>query len=195
MLRHTLTRKLHILPSDLLEILRDPTKWLRTAYTKYVEKIEELGDGKYEIVFKWKKLGITKTIRVRFKVVEKEGIIAYVSTRDSPTQASFTFTIIEDPEEDYITLRVDAEMDAGTLASVFGKGDFRKFIETLVDETIRKALIKTAKIKRIHEKCTTCVFYEAQRNWCYALNKPIRNPNHPPCSGKYYKPTIETGKK
>jgi len=191
-LRHTFKRTVKVLPDVVIEKLKEPEKFLSDIKTKYIKDIKKISDNKYIITFVWKKFGITKTFNVVFKVIDKGSVIVYKSTNESDHFMEITFVIVEDKDQGVTEINVTAEMEAGVLANLFGKGEFAKFIEDMIDKAIRKHLIIAyLKDKNIKATCDNCVFYEIATNKCYVLNKVVRRSGVPLCGGKYFKP-IET---
>jgi len=187
MLRHSVTRKVRGVQEDFIELLMHPEKFLRLS--SYVEEIVRKNDNKYEVVFKWTKWGMTKRYWVKFRVYRDANTVVYESTPESDNRMNMSITIIRDPEQGYITVKLDIEMDAGTLASILGRGDFSKFAENLLDAAIKEYMKKHMIGSEKKIDCRNCAFYEAMRSYCYELDKPVEDPVNPPCGGARYKET------
>ncbi len=185
MLQHTVTRKIKGLSESFIELVLRPDKFLGNS--RYVETIVNRGDNKYEVVFKWVKWGMVKRYWVKFRVYRDQNTVIYESTPDSDNKMLMAMTIAKDPEEGYINITFHAEMEAGTLANLLGKKDFRVFVEELLDTAIKEYMKSILDVKENTVTCKNCAFYEAVKSYCYALDKKVDNPDDPPCGGSMFK--------
>ncbi len=188
MLRHSTTRKVRVLPEDFIDLLLHPDRFL--SLSNYVESIVRSEKGQYDVVFRWVKWGMTRRYWVKLRVFRDGNTVIYESTPDSDHPMRLVFTVVKDPDG-YITLSAYAEMDAGTLARLLGKGDFAKFIDSLIDTAIKESLRRFMEGGEAKVVCNGCAFYEVTRKYCYALNRAVGNPSEPPCGGRLFKPVAE----
>ncbi len=180
-------RKVRALPEEFIESLLNPATILRGA--DFIEHVEALGRSRYSITFRWRKFGITKTFNVVFRVYRDGNTVVYESTPDSPHKAKLVFTIVRVPDEEVIEVNVYSEFEgAGKLAEWFGKGDFGRLIEQIVDHSIKEHLKRMVEEPQVKPDCRSCIFYEAARSYCYALETRVTNPEEPPCAGARFKP-------
>ncbi len=186
MLRHSITRKVRMLPEDFIKSLKHPENFL--GLSKYVESIVPVEEGKYEVVFRWVKWGMTKRYWVKFRVISEGNTVVYEALPDSENYMKMIFTIVKNPEEKSINLNVYAEMEAGTLAKLLGKKDFSAFVEELVDTSIKEIMRRMLESKEKQVNCEECAFYEITRRYCYAIERSVEDPSRPPCGGKFFKP-------
>ena len=185
MLRHTTTRKVRVLPNDFIDLLLHPDRFL--SLSSYVESVVQSEGGKYDVVFRWVKWGMTRRYWVKLRVYRDGNAVVYESTPDSDHPMRLVFTVVKDPEG-YVTLSTHAEMEAGTLAKLLGRGDFARFIENLIDAAIKEGMRRFMEGGGPKVECGGCAFYEATRKYCYALDRPVENPSEPPCGGRMFKP-------
>lgn len=192
-------------PEDCLECLANLEGFM--SKSRYTYALRRVGEDVYEVVFRWRKLGIEKFYRVTLAVARSGSTVEYRSTPDSPYHFRMTFKVEPAPGGGASRVVVEAEMRAGLMASLMGRGDFREFVEELVDRGIanlarlhlaakaREALQPSdgaggsaapgaAPVER--PSCLDCVLYDPERRYCYMLRRTIENPGEPPCGGTYF---------
>ncbi len=187
MLKASISRFVRSDVTKCVECVMEVDRFLyNTAYTYAVRR---LGEGVYEVVFRWKKLGITRFYRVKLSVVKRGNIVEYVSVdgSDYPFKMRFVF----ESRDGGTVIKVESEMKAGIMADVLGRKDYRRFIEELVDSGIKAFLEKSVKEVRSRAStgkasCTNCVLYDELRGYCYFLNQEVKDPSNPPCHGEGY---------
>ncbi|MGC9204609.1 MAG: hypothetical protein ACP5GE_06580, partial [Thermoplasmata archaeon] len=116
--------------------------------SKYVKEINNLKDGIYEIIFSWKKFGITKEFPVKVQELKNEKNLLIENTQDSKFRFKLKISSIDFMGEKTVNTRVmiNAEMGAGILADLFGENDFKLFIHDSVIPAIEKhCIIKSDK--------------------------------------------------
>jgi len=188
-LRARVERHLNVPLELCVRCLMDAGLFLRQS--PYTVEAEKLGEDTYRVVFRWRKLGITRRYPVVLRVRrEGENRIIYESTSDSPHPLRMEFAL--EPREGGETyLRVDAEMGAGVLADLLGKRDFYGFIEDLVDRGLTSLVRKLAdsireEVRGVGVRCTDCLLYERNRSYCYYLARTVEDPENPPCKGEKF---------
>jgi len=188
-LRARVERHLNVPLELCVRCLLDASQFLRQS--PYTERTERLGEDTHRVVFRWRKLGITKRYPVILRVRrEGDNRIVYESTPDSPHPLRMEFSL-ETREGGETYLRVDAEMEAGLLADLLGKKDFQAFIEDLVDRGLTNLVTKLAEnireeVRGVGVRCTDCLLYERSRSYCYYLARQVEDPENPPCRGEKF---------
>ncbi len=193
MLRSKVEKKLNIPLTLCRECLLDAGRFL--SQSPYTYTVKKRGDA-YEVVFKWRKLGMTRYFKVVLRPKETSEGIEYEPLQDSDYRFNMKFRLDED--EEGTTLTVTAEMDAGIAATLLGRGDFRRFVEDLVDNGLQRLINEMAgavagkeEARAPSEKpgapqCTTCMLYESGMGYCFYLGKKVEDPSNPPCGGERY---------
>ncbi|GEM_PF-3300256 len=182
---YTTSRKVRADPEGLIKVLLNPEAFLKGL--KYVESLEKSGDV-WIITFKWSKFGMAATYDVDFSIYRDGNTVVYESVEGSPHRARVVFSILRLPKEGVIGITATAEFDLGGLAAFLGKGDFGKFVDEVVDAAVKsymRSLLRREGLERVD--CRYCVFYEAERRYCYALDEPVSDPTRPPCKGSMFK--------
>ena len=185
MLKHKIERRLNTNIENCRKCLLSPEKFL--SESKYTYHLEKEGDT-YSVIFRFKKLGITKYYRVRLKLIVDGNTYRLESLPDSeyPFNMKFTLEKIGEYETKVI---VEAVMKADLMANLLGRKDFAVFVEDLVDKGISKLLMDLASGKKPtggDVSCLTCLFYGSTTKYCYILKQNIMDPSNPPCNGKHY---------
>ncbi len=182
---YSTTRKIRADIEDLIKVLLNPNLFLKQC--KYVESVEKSGDI-WMITFKWRKFGMTRHYDVDFRVYRDGNTVVYESDEGSPNKAKIIFTVVRLPTKGFVDLTITAEFDVGGLASFLGRGDFGKFVEELADRTVKAYMKKLLENKSVEKvDCRDCMFYEAERKYCYALDEAVEDPTKPPCKGSMFK--------
>ena len=159
--------------------------------SKYTYAVRRLSEDTYEVVFRWRKFGVTRFYRVRIKVrrnSDREVVYEPDEGSDYWFRMRFTF----EPHSGGTLVRVEAQMKAGLMADLLGRGDYRGFVEELVDNGIKRMLENIVAGQRaaqagstmVKANCRLCVLYDENRSFCYFLGKTVENPENPPCGGK-----------
>ena len=167
--------------------------------SKHTEKVERVSPGVYHVRFVWKKFGITKHFDVVFRSRREGSKVVYESIEGSKYPMRMEFELRRRPDG-LVEIRVLAEMRAGLMAEVFGRKDFARFVEELVDSGIVRLLQARAaggaqkEGKRVAEaRCDKCLLYDPVKNYCYYLRKPVFATAKPPCGGEAFIPLREEG--
>ncbi|MEB3787497.1 MAG: SRPBCC family protein [Desulfurococcales archaeon] len=185
MLRHTTTKTINMPTAECARCLLDPETVLGAS--KYTYTVKRIGDGIYEAVFKWVKMGITRFYKVRFIVKRGREEVVYESTKGSDHWMRLEFRLQQAGEATRLT--VNAEMKAGIMASLLGKRDYAAFIDELVESGIRRTLSKiTGESQAIaggngRVSCSSCLLYDPDRGYCYRMSKTVQDGE---CKGRYY---------
>lgn len=191
MLRHTLKVTVNMPLTYCLKCVANPAEFLEKS--KYTYAARELGEGKYEIVFRWVKWGIERFYKVVLEARRYDSNIVYVSTPESQYEFYMKFEFNEEEEKHRTLVRVEAGMKAGLMADLLGRKDYRDFIEELVEKGILGMTRQFAQALEIEEgglsesiSCNGCILYDPSRKYCFALRNSVSDPGNPPCKGKYY---------
>ena len=197
-LRHAVSRLVRAPPGACLECAADPESFLGASRYTYV--VKRLAPGLYEVVFRWRKLGVTRYYRVRLRVRREDGRVVYESTPDSDYPFRLEITLEE--AGGATRVRASAEMRAGLMADLLGRRDYASFVEELVDRGLaalarRLASQAPAEARRGRPECTTCLLYEQELRRCLVLGARVEDPSRPPCQGRDYIPAwiAEAGRK
>jgi len=157
--------------------------------SRYVYSVKSLGGDLYEVVFRWSKLGMERFYVARLKARPLPGGgLAYESTGDSPLKARFAVTVEPAPPGGSRVV-LDAEMEAGIAAGLLGRGDYRVFVEELLEGLVREALREAAaraEAEASGADCRRCLLYDVERRYCYLLGTSVEDPQKPPCRGSKY---------
>ena len=185
MLRHTYRARVNAPPDACIRCALDPEAFL--SGSRYTYSVKRLDDERYEVVFRWRKLGVDRFYPVRLRVERRGGRIVYEPTPDSPHNLRIEISVERDNGGALVT--VEASMDAGLLARIMGRGDISAFVEDLVDKGIA-GMAERAAAKRgapgggAH--CERCLLYDPGRGYCYALRQEVGDPGDPPCRGRFF---------
>ncbi len=185
MLKHKIERRLNTNIKNCKKCLLSPEKLL--SESKYTYHLEKEGDT-YNVIFRFKKLGITKYYRVRLKLIVDGNTYRLESLPDSEYLFNMKFTLEKIGEYETKVI-VEAMMKADLMANLLGRKDFAVFVEDLVDKGISKLLMDLASGKKPTSgdvSCLTCLFYGSTTKYCYILKQNIMDPSNPPCNGKHY---------
>ncbi len=186
MFHHMVERKLNVNAEDCRRCLLSPERFLsKSKYTYFARR----RNNTYEVIFRWRKLGITRYYRVIFRLIEGEDTVGYESTPDSDYQFNMRFKL-KALKEGRTRITVEASMKAGFLADLLGRKDYAAFIEDLVDKGIG-SMLETLAGKKTEGgeagiSCRTCLLYGSLNNYCYMLKQQVDDPDRPLCGGKYY---------
>jgi len=188
-LRHRTVKTVRVPLGDCRRCLLDIEEFM--SKSRYTYAIRRLAGGVYEVVFRWRKLGIERFYRVRLRVEGGGDVVEYRSTPDSDYPFLMRF-LLEPGPGGSTRLHVEAEMDAGVMAGLLGRGDYRGFVEELVEKGI--AALAGRYAERLAPRpgvpggsltCRECILYDPERGYCYALRGEVRDPGRPPCGGRY----------
>jgi len=193
MLRYRITRIVNADISKCVKCLLHPERFLEK--NKHTHMVAKGSNDTYDAVFKIKKLGVTKYIPVQFRVTVLEGIdrtkVKYESTEKSSTEFSMEFNI-EKIDENRVKIDIDAKIQADVFTEIFGRKDFKEFIEELLDHGIstylRRVIDKNlgTRIEVKEKNCKTCALFDDVREYCYFLRRKVEDPTKPPCEGRHY---------
>jgi len=189
MLRARVERHLNVPLELCVRCLMDASRFL--SQSPYTEKAEKIDESTHRVVFRWRKLGMTRRFPVVLRVRrEGDNAVIYESTEDSPHPLRMVFRL-ETREGGETFLAVDAEMEAGLLADLLGKRDFQSFIEDLVDRGLTNLVRKLAdtireEVQGVGVRCTDCLLYERSKSYCYYLARKVEDPENPPCGGEKF---------
>lgn len=113
----------------------------------YVKAINSIDENSYEIIFSWKKFGITKDFPVI--VEEFKDLDSYLVENLKNSRYNFKISIssVKNFKNNEINTKivVNAEMGAGLLADMFGQNDFKSFIQESVISAIKTYAIEIKK--------------------------------------------------
>ena len=190
MLQHITEHFVKVDMIQCLDCLLDPRVFLGSS--EYTERVRELREGVYEIVFRWRKFGITKRFRVVVRPVKipmKNGVeVVYEPEPDSPYW--FIIRIALYPGRGGVFIKAEALMRAGLMADLFGRKDYAGFVERLVSKGLTEYLRRRLKdlgesvVRAGKGDCRDCVLYDEVRGYCYYLETAVANPVRPPCGGR-----------
>ncbi len=188
LLRHTTIKTINAPLTYCTRCVRDPERFLSNS--KYTYTVRRLSDNTYEVVFRWVKWGIERFYKVVITVEWKGNTVTYRSTDKSPYYFYIRFRM-ESPRSYITRVTVESGMKAGLMADLLGRGDYREFIEELVEKGIAGMARKLAESLGLvtpssRIDCRDCILYDEQRRYCYALRTNIRDPMNPPCNIEYY---------
>lgn len=190
MLKHEVEVMVNMPLTYCLKCVANPAEFL--GKSKYTYTAKELGEGKYEIVFRWVKWGMEKFYKVILEVRRYDNTIVYVSAPESPYEFYMKFEL-EETEDEKTRVRVEARMKAGFMADLLGKKDYRGFVEELVEKGILGITRQFAQALEVEEgaviegiSCTGCILYDPSRKYCFALRKGVKDTERPICGGKFY---------
>lgn len=189
MLRHRVVRLLRAPVQVCLRCIADPERFLSAS--QYTYAVKRVGGDEYEVVFRWRKWGITRFYRVRIRVRRDDGRVVYESTGESEYPFRMEFHVGE--EGGLTRVVVEAEMRAGLMADLLGRRDYASFVEELVDRGLARLAMKLAEeagaaATRGRASCTDCLLYDSANSRCVLLGARVEDPSKPPCRGKDYVP-------
>ena len=183
--RHVYRARVNAPVDACLRCVLDPEAFLSAS--RYTYSVKRLDEGKYEVVFRWRKFGVERFYPVRVRVERRGGRVVYEPTPDSPHNLRLEISVERDNGGALVT--VDASMDAGLLARIMGRGDFAAFVEDLVDKGIagmaERAAAKGSTLGGVAH-CERCLLYDPGRGYCYALRREVGDPGDPPCRGRFF---------
>ncbi|MEB3851987.1 MAG: SRPBCC family protein [Desulfurococcales archaeon] len=186
-LRHRVRMTVNAPLERCLECLADPARFL--GHSRYTYLARRLGDGSCEVVFRWAKLGVERYYTVRLRAATRGGTVEYTPAEGSRYQFRMRFNLEPAPQGGTV-VEVEAEMGAGLMASLLGRGDFRAFVEELVEKGIAEMAKKLAGRpppgRGARVSCRGCVLFDPERGYCYALRSRVDDPSRPPCGGRYF---------
>jgi len=189
-LKHKVNVRVNMPLTYCLKCVANPAEFL--GKSKYTYTAKELGEGKYEVVFRWVKWGMEKFYKVVLEVRRYDNTIVYVSAPESPYEFYMKFEL-EETESEETEVKVEANMKAGLMADLLGRGDYKGFVEELVEKGILGMTRQFAKELEVEEgaliegvSCLECILYDTGSRYCFALRKGVKNPELPPCRGKFY---------
>jgi len=138
-LRHEFSTKMDIDFAACFPCLCSPVSFFAASpYTYRVRKLDEKGEV-YEVVFRWRKLGMTKyypvKLRVRRKPERNRVEIIYESTPDSKYEF-YMRILVERLGPGKVRVSVSAWMRAGLMADLLGRKEYRLFVENLVRDGV-----------------------------------------------------------
>ena len=121
---------------SLTQCLSDPVKFMERS--RYVYLVERLGDNKLRVVFKWRKLGITRYYEVVLTIKPKLGPnrVGFLLEPAPESKYDFFFSVEVEKIQDRVLLRVRSWMYAGLMADILGRKDYRVFVEELVEKGV-----------------------------------------------------------
>ena len=190
MLKHVTEHYVRIDMLKCLDCLLDPYIFLGSS--EYTESIKDLGNGVYEVVFKWRKFGLTKRFKVILRVFKEQhqDVVEVVYKSEPGSTYWFTLRVALYPGQKGVFVKAEALMKAGLMADLFGRKDFADFVERLVSKGLTSYLKR--RLSKLGESvlrsgfgdCRDCVLYDEVRGYCYYLETIVADPTRPPCGGK-----------
>ena len=194
MLRHETTITVNIPVDYCKQCILNPSEFL--AKSRHTYTIRKLGEGKYEVVFRWVKFKVERFFKVILEVRIRGDTIEYASTPESPYEFSIRIKL-EDTGNGTTRIHVEARMKPGLLANLLGKKSYSEFIEELIEKGIvgmAKTLVAKQKpkgvetgVKTSKASCQNCLLYDPSRKYCYALGREVDG-SGPECRGRFYLP-------
>ena len=138
-LRHEFSIEMDIDFAACFPCLCSPVSFFAASpYTYRVRKLDEKGEV-YEVVFRWRKLGMTRCYPVRLRVRRKPERnrveIVYESTPDSRYEF-YMRLLVERLGPGKVRVSVSAWMRAGLMADLLGRKEYRLFVENLVRDGV-----------------------------------------------------------
>ncbi|MGP6207788.1 hypothetical protein ACNF42_07175 [Cuniculiplasma sp. SKW3] len=112
----------------------DPRRFL--ASSEYTLEIGFKGNHIYSVKFRWKKFGIIRIFEIEFSLKITECRIVYEGIEEYKDRFRFAIDY-EKISSGKTRIEVEAKMDAGKLPELIGKGDFKKFVEKIVEDGMR----------------------------------------------------------
>ena len=139
MLRHEFSIELDIDFGVCFPCLCSPTSFFSASpYTYRIKRLDEKGTS-YEIIFKWRKLGITRYFPVKLQVTREPGKdrirIIYKSLPDSKYEF-YLELLVERLGPGRVRIHGKTYMKAGLMADLLGRKEYRLFIENLVRDGV-----------------------------------------------------------
>ncbi len=184
-----------------LDCLLDPRIFLGSS--EYTESVREVREGVYEIVFRWRKFGITRRFKVLIRPVKrplKSGVeVVYEPEPDSPYW--FTIRIVLYPGHSGVFIKAEALMKAGLMADLLGRKDYAGFVEKLVSKGLTEYLKHRIRdlgdnvVRAGKGDCRDCILYDEVRGYCYFLESLVPDPFRPPCGGRAHALISEAAEK
>lgn len=115
--------------------------------SKYVKAINSRGENSYEIIFSWKKFGITKDFPVIVEKFNNSGSYLVKNLKNSKYEFKISISSVKNFKNNEINTKIVliAEMGAGLLADMFGQNDFKLFIQDSVMPAIKTYAIEIRK--------------------------------------------------
>lgn len=190
MLEHEVRVTVNMPLTYCLKCILDPSEFL--GKSRYTYAVRRLGEDKYEVVFRWVKWGMERFYKVVLEARRYDNRILYMSTPESQYEFSMEFDL-EEVEDGNTRVRVVARMKAGLMANLIGKGDYKGFVEELVEKGILEMARSFARKLELENTtsgmeagCLACILYDPDRKYCYALGKTVGDPQKPECKGRFY---------
>ena len=139
MLRHEFTVDMDIDFAVCFPCLCSPQSFFSSSpYTHKVRKLDEKGEL-YEVVFKWRKLGITRYYPVKLRVERRPGKdkveIIYKSTEDSKYDFYLSL-VVRRIGPGKVRVHCLSYMRAGLMADLLGRKEYKLFVENLVRDGV-----------------------------------------------------------
>ncbi len=158
--------------------------------SRYVYSVKRLEGSVYEVVFRWVKFGVERFYVARLRVEARGDELVYESTPDSPLKARLRLKLEGGRGSGTTRLVLDAEMKAGVAAGLLGRGDYKVFVEELLENLVREALKEAAAGAgggpRERPACRRCLLYDPEKRRCYLLGVNIEDTKRPPCRGEKF---------
>jgi carbon monoxide dehydrogenase subunit G len=167
----------------------DLEKFIKASH--YTFAVNKVGGGIYEVVFKWRKFGITRYYKVKMRIVKAgETSVVYESTEDSDYYMKFSFKL--EPVDGETRVEISSEMKAGLMADLLGRKDYASFIEELVDKGLASLAQSLAQSLGVSKgaigsagvSCRNCLLYDSITGRCVFLGVEVRDHLSPPCKGE-----------
>ncbi len=158
--------------------------------SRYVYSVKRVDGDVYEVVFRWVKFGVERFYVARLRVEARGDELVYESTPDSPLRARFRLKLEAGEGEGTTRLVLEAEMRAGVAAGLLGRGDYRVFVEELLENLVMEAIKDAAEAREAsapgRPDCRRCLLYDPEKRRCYLLGVNVEDPGRPPCRGEKF---------
>jgi hypothetical protein len=136
MLHHEYTTEAREDFNSLAQCLSDPVKFMERS--RYVYLAERLDSDKLRVVFKWRKLDMTRYYEVVLTVKPKLGPnrVGFLLEPTPESKYDFFLSVEIEKLENRVLLKVRSWMYAGLMADILGRKDYREFVEELVEKGV-----------------------------------------------------------
>ena len=190
MLEYSTQVSINLPYEKLNEMVLNPDIFLKS--NEYIYAISKTSSNIYDIVFIMKKMGITKKFSVNISVTRIRDMIIYQSTEQSKVSMKLAFTI-KKIDQKKASISAEARADAGVLGNLFGKYEFKEFIDKLLnyiasdgEEIQWKEEDPGLNITKA--ACHLCAFFDPKKLFCYAGFIHIKDVENPACKGEKFSP-------
>lgn len=174
----------------LQEIVLNPDIYLKS--NPHIHSTSKISQNTYNIVFIFKKIGITKRFFVNVSVIKIMDQIIYQTTDKSKIFLKFVFQLKKIDDES-TQISTEAKINPGLYGNLFGEEDFQEFIEDMINyaasgkDDVEKER-EEEKLRIGKPTCPLCAFFDPKKLFCYAGFIHIKNMENPACKGEKFSP-------